>query len=114
MNDQNSRRVYSTDEGRIRDEPPRRARRPAAAPGAQAPADGVVRVGRTSSGRRGKTVTQVTGAPPADLPALATELKRLCGAGGAVVDGVVEIQGDHRARILAHLEGRYRLKPTGG
>ena len=57
-----------------------------------------MRVSRTSSGRRGKTVTLVTGVPPADLTALAAELKRLCGSGGAVKDGVVEIQGDHRAQ----------------
>ena len=73
-----------------------------------------MRVSRTSSGRRGKTVTLVTGVPPADRSALAGELKRHCGSGGAVKDGVVEIQGDHRARVIAHLEGRYRVKAAGG
>jgi translation initiation factor 1 len=106
--DDNSRRVYSTDGGRI-DEP--RAR-PGAASGP--PRDGIVRVSRTSSGRRGKTVTLVTGLPPADLGAVAKELKRVCGAGGAVKEGTVEIQGDHRARIVEHLAGRYRVKAAGG
>lgn len=112
MNDENSRRVYSTEGGRVRPEP----RGPAATGGASSgvPADGVVRVGRSSSGRRGKTVTLVTGVPAGDAVALGGELKRLCGSGGAVKDGVIEIQGDHRARVIAHLEGRYRVKATGG
>ncbi|HSI30584.1 MAG TPA: hypothetical protein VK951_04570 [Miltoncostaeaceae bacterium] len=104
----NSRRVYSTDGGRVPE--PRRREAPAAGP----PRDGIVRVSRTSSGRRGKTVTLVTGLPPGDLRAVAGELKRLCGSGGAVKEGTVEIQGDHRARIIEHLAGRYRVKAAGG
>ncbi|HSJ74220.1 MAG TPA: hypothetical protein VK904_07875 [Miltoncostaeaceae bacterium] len=104
----NSRRVYSTDGGRVQE--PRRREPPAPGP----PRDGIVRVSRTSSGRRGKTVTLVTGLPPADLRAVAGELKRLCGSGGAVKEGTVEIQGDHRARIVEHLGGRYRVKAAGG
>ncbi|MGD9572477.1 MAG: translation initiation factor [Thermoleophilia bacterium] len=106
MSDDDSRLVYSTEGGRV---PERRAAAPSPAKG-----DGVVRVGRTSSGRRGKTVTLVTGLPAGDVAGVAKELKRLCGSGGAVKDGVVEIQGDQRARIIAHLEGRYRVKATGG
>ena len=108
INDDNTRLVYSSEGGRV----PERGER--AAPAPSAPRDGVVRVSRTSSGRRGKTVTLITGAPPGDLPPLAAELKKLCGSGGAVKDGVVEIQGDHRARIIAHLEGRSRVKAAGG
>ncbi len=67
-------RVYSTDGGRVRDDPPAR-------PGAPA-GDGIVRVSRTSAGRKGKTVTLVTGLPGADVERVAKELKRLCGAGG--------------------------------
>jgi translation initiation factor 1 len=106
--DDNSRRVYSTDGGRV----PRGRPRPA--PAAGPPRDGVVRVSRTSSGRRGKTVTLVTGLPPGDLRAVAAELKRLCGSGGAVKEGTVEIQGDHRARIIERLSGRYRVTAAGG
>jgi translation initiation factor 1 len=115
INDDNSRRVYSTDGGRVpeaREPKGRRGHTPP--PGGAPPRDGVVRVSRTSSGRRGKTVTLVTGVPPADVAALGAELKRLCGSGGAVKDGVVEIQGDHRAKVIAHLEGRYRVKAAGG
>lgn len=107
ISDDNSRLVYSSEGGRV---PERHERRT----GAARPGDGVVRVGRTSSGRRGKTVTLVDGLPPADVAAVAKELKRLCGSGGSVKDGVVEIQGDQRARIVAHLEGRYRVKQAGG
>ena len=59
----------------------------------------------------------VTGLPghPAALEALAQELKRLCGSGGTVKDGTVEVQGDHRERIKAHLErAGHRVKLAGG
>jgi translation initiation factor 1 len=101
-----TRLVYSTESGRVRDDD----RAPAPVPAG----DGVVRVQRTKAGRKGKTVTLVTGVPPADLADLGKELKRLCGTGGSVKDGVVEIQGDHRDRIVAHLSGRYRVKAAGG
>lgn len=57
------------------------------------------------AGRGGKTVTVVYDLPRNQpfLKALATELKRSCGAGGAVVDDTVEIQGDLRDRIRALL-----------
>ena len=109
ISDDNSRLVYSSEEGgRV----PERRPPPAGAPAPRA--DGVVRVGRTSSGRRGKTVTIITGLPPADLAGVAKELKRLCGSGGSVKDGAVEIQGDQRAKVIAHLGTRYRVTPTGG
>jgi len=79
------------------------------------PDDGVVRVFREKGGRRGKTVTVVRGLPQADLVAVAGGLKKLCGAGGAVKDGAVEIQGDHRDTIVAKLRADgYRAKPAGG
>lgn len=107
ISEENSRLVWSSEGGRVPERT--RAGRPDPPRG-----DGVVRVSRTSSGRRGKTVTLVTGLPPGDVAAVAKELKRLCGSGGAVKDGVVEIQGDQRARIIGHLEGRYRVKAAGG
>lgn len=106
--DDDARRVYSSDGGRVGDP------RPQASPAGGAPRDGIVRVSRTSSGRRGRTVTLVDGLPPADLGSVAKELKRLCGSGGTVKGGTVEIQGDHRARIVDHLGGRYRVKTAGG
>ncbi len=103
---ENTRLVYSSETGRIEERP--------GTPSAAPPGDGMVRISRTSSGRKGKTVTLVTGVPANEASELVRELKRLCGSGGAVKDGVVEIQGDHRNRILAHLTGRYRIKMAGG
>lgn len=99
--------VYSTDAGRVR-------HAPAAPAPSGPPADGIVRISRTKAGRGGKTVTLVTGLPRADLEAAAKALKRLCGSGGTVKDGAVEIQGDHRQRIADHLSDRYKVKLAGG
>ncbi len=106
-----SRHVYSTADGDLRKSSDSKARSRTAA---HTPNDGIVRVSRETSGRRGKTVTVVRGIPPRDLQAVASDLKRQCGSGGAVKDGVVEIQGDHRPKIVARLEAkRYRVKLAG-
>ena len=79
--------------------------------------DGIVRVRRETSGRGGKTVTTIAGLRLASdaLAALASELKRACGTGGTVRDCVIEIQGDHRARLVEQLELRgYSVKLAGG
>jgi translation initiation factor 1 len=79
--------------------------------------DGIVRVGRETKGRKGKTVTTVSGVPlPSDdLRDLAAELKRRCGSGGSTKDGVIEIQGDHRDVLVAALEERgFEVKRAGG
>jgi len=76
-----------------------------------------VKIRRETQGRRGKTVTTVSGiaARPAVLEDLASALKQKCGAGGAVKDGVIEIQGDHREKVKAELEARgYVVKFAGG
>src|SRR3546814_8169328 len=59
--------------------------------------DGIARVRRESKGRGGKTVTTITGVTLAAdaLKELATTLKKRCGTGGALKDGIIEIQGDH-------------------
>jgi len=79
--------------------------------------DGIVRVGRETKGRKGKGVTVITGLPldAKGLRKLAKLLKRKCGAGGTVKDGVIEIQGDHREMLLEELrrEG-YPAKRCGG
>jgi translation initiation factor 1 len=79
--------------------------------------DGIARVRRESKGRGGKTVTTISGVPLAlaDLTALATALKKRCGCGGALKDGVIEIQGDHVELLLAELTARgFRAKKSGG
>jgi translation initiation factor 1 len=97
------------------------ARLKALAPNGPVPAGGPgaarVRVGRQTSGRSGKAVSVVTGLPVsvAELETLATRLKKLCGAGGAVKDGNIEIQGDHRDRLVQELvKLGYEAKRSGG
>ncbi len=77
----------------------------------------VVRVGRETKGRRGKGVTIISDLPLEEngITELATKLKQRLGTGGTVKDGRIEIQGDHRDRIVADLEGLgYRVKRVGG
>ena len=79
--------------------------------------DGVVRVSRETAGRKGKGVTVISGLglAEADLQALATELKKKCGSGGAVESGRIEIQGDHRDRLVEELTKRgWKAKRAGG
>ena len=69
-------------------------------------AGGRVKVRRETSGRRGKPVTTVSGVPLDDdgLKELAGRLKKRCGVGGSVKDGVIELQGDHRDVVLEVLK----------
>jgi translation initiation factor 1 len=79
--------------------------------------DGIVRVGRETKGRKGKGVTVITGInlDETGLKALATELKRKCGAGGTVKNGVIEIQGDHRDKLVEELKKKgWTVKRCGG
>jgi translation initiation factor 1 len=79
--------------------------------------DGVVRVSRETQGRKGKGVTVIAGLglPADELAALATELKKRCGSGGSVENGRIEIQGDHRDRLVEELTRRgWQAKRAGG
>jgi translation initiation factor 1 len=76
-----------------------------------------VRVGREVAGRGGKGVSVISGLPlaQAELEALAATLKKSCGAGGAAKGGRIEIQGDHRDRLVAELRRLgYDAKRSGG
>lgn len=70
--------------------------------------------------RRGKTVTVCQGfvLTPADLKKMEKALKQYCGAGGtskAGQESEIEIQGDHRERIMAKLADlNYKVKRVGG
>ncbi|MBU1105209.1 MAG: translation initiation factor Sui1 [Candidatus Riflebacteria bacterium] len=84
---------------------------------AQPSKDGIVRVSRETKGRKGAGVTVISGLPgnEDDLKKLAGELKKKCGAGGALKDGMIEIQGEHRDRLVVELEKMgYRVKRSGG
>ncbi|MFA5495485.1 MAG: stress response translation initiation inhibitor YciH [Porticoccaceae bacterium] len=105
----NSRLVYSTDKGRIRAADEQPSGPPAG--------DGIVRIRRETSGRKGKGVTTISGVPVDDkaLEQLAKQLKQLCGTGGTVKDRVIEIQGDHREKIRDALTSQgYTVKLAGG
>ena len=112
--------VYSTEHGRMCP----RCGKPVAScvcrekkPAAAATQNAVVRVGRETKGRKGKGVTVVTGVPlkGAALDELGSRLKRLCGSGGTVKDGVIEVQGDHRDALVAELAKHgWTVKRSGG
>lgn len=111
--------VYSTDVGRMCPQ----CRRPSEQcrckqkEASTSSGDGIVRVGRQTKGRKGKGVTVVTGVPlaAAELEKLARDLKKKCGSGGTVRDGVIEIQGDHRDALVQELGRRgYTVKRFGG
>jgi translation initiation factor 1 len=90
---------------------------PASGPGEQEKREARVRVGREVAGRGGKGVSVITGLPlsEAALAALAAQLKKSCGAGGVAKDGRIEIQGDHRDRLVAELiKLGYDAKRSGG
>src|SRR3954468_16932306 len=105
------RGVYSSSDGDLR------KARPADVTRARAAAGGRVKVRREIAGRRGKGVTTVTGLPltDAELKDVAGKLKKRCGVGGSVKDGVIELQGDHRDVVMEVLKGEgYDVVAAGG
>ncbi len=82
--------VYSTESGKIKPEPKEQAR--------SVSSDGVVRIHRETKGRKGKGVSLIKGLDLAsdELKKLGSELKKKCGCGGAVKDGVIEVQLFHK------------------
>jgi translation initiation factor 1 len=79
------------------------------------PKDQHVRVRREK--RRGKLVTVISGldASATDLQALAKELRTKFGAGGTVSGETIEVQGDHRDRLVELFQARgYPAKAAGG
>lgn len=77
--------------------------------------DGIVRISR--EGRAGKTVTVVRGVPlvAAELADLGKRIRVACGSGGTAKDGVLEVQGDHVARLMQMLQEQgWAVKRSGG
>ncbi|MDC9620212.1 stress response translation initiation inhibitor YciH [Xenorhabdus sp. XENO-7] len=106
--DNNSRLVYSTDIGRVQEEKVEPSR---------PKGDGIVRIQRQTSGRKGKGVCIITGIDADDqtLAKLAAELKKKCGCGGSVKEGEIEIQGDKRDLLKQLLEAKgMTVKLAGG
>ena len=109
MRDKNSRLVYSTDAGRINSPDQAKKNKPQT--------DGVIRLQRETKGRKGKGVTLITGfdLDSSELKSMAKSLKQLCGTGGSVKEGIIEIQGDQRDLLLKHLtEKGFTVKKAGG
>jgi translation initiation factor 1 len=121
-----SRLVYSTETGRVCPE----CGRPGSACSCKEkktvktdkqpmsyPKDGAIRIQLETKGHKGKTVTSVIGVPleDAEMQKFAQQLKRHCGAGGSVLDGVIVIQGDHRQTLLDEMQKQgYKAKLAGG
>lgn len=108
MNNKESRLVYSTEIGRIKE--PKTTNR-------SYEGDGILRLRRETSGRKGKGVTTISGFDlnDADLKTMAKKLKQKCSTGGTVKDGIIEIQGDHRDTLKAELEKLgHSVKLAGG
>ena len=119
----NNRLVYSTESGRICPSCGRPTnkctckKKKAVKKQSVHPDDGIIRIRREVKGRKGKTVTSVFGVPLADrdLKQFVKILKRKCGTGGSVKDGVIIIQGDHRDTILSEIKQQgYTVKLAGG
>lgn len=118
MRDKNSKLVYSTDRGRIDTRRTDKGRTEETESGNETrQLDGIVRISRETKGRKGKGVTLIKGLDPEreDIKALAKKLKQLCGTGGTVKDGIIEIQGDHREALADYLrEAGHTVKLAGG
>jgi translation initiation factor 1 len=110
--------VYSTDKGRTCPGCGDPVKQCSCNPGKSRPVeDGVVRVSRQTKGRKGSGVCLVTGVPlsEVDLKKLGKQLKIKCGTGGTVKNGIIEIQGDHREKLVDVLvKLGYKAKLAGG
>lgn len=107
--DDNSRLVYSTDQGRIEPEKHQDVY--------QGSEDGIVRIVRSVKGRRGKPMCVIQGLPldKVEMAQLASELKKMTGTGGSVKQNTIEIQGDKREQLQQYLiEKGYKVKLAGG
>jgi translation initiation factor 1 len=118
----NSKLVYSTESGRICPKCQNpisvcKCKKKRTEPKSQFKSDGIILIRREVKGRKGKTVTTISGFALGDnaLKLLSKQLKQHCGTGGSVKDGVVIIQGNHRNTIKSLLEGQgYLVKLAGG
>ena len=112
MTKDHNRTVWSTDQGDLR-----KKRTQTMEGKSLPPREQTVYLHRDSKGRGGKAVTLVKNLvlSEEDRKELATKLKQLCGSGGTVKDGLIEIQGEHREKIAEALKKMgYKVKIAGG
>ena len=109
--------VYSTEKGKLCSKCGEADHSGACAKKQAVLGDGKVRIRRETKGRKGAGVTLITGIPLAEeeLKDLHKQLKQLCGVGGTVKDGVLELQGDQREKLLKALANKgWDVKVAGG
>lgn len=109
--------VYSTDTGRHCPDCSKPIEQCICGQHAAIAGDGIVRIRRETKGRGGKTVTAISGVPlaEAELKELVAVLKKRCGTGGTLKDGVIEIQGEHVELLMQELTKRgFKVKKSGG
>ena len=102
--------VYSSDTGRVKQ--PKISKQQTSSY-----SDGIVRIKRETKGRKGKGVTTISGidSEQHELKKIAANLKKRCGTGGAIKNGIIEIQGDQREVIKTELEKLgFKVKFAGG
>lgn len=76
--------------------------------------ESLIYVSLEKKGRGGKQVTVITGLD-ADHKNLQKELQSLCSTGGTLKDRQIELQGDHRQKVMNHLQKKgWRVKQKGG
>jgi translation initiation factor 1 len=106
-----SQLVYSTQTGRINQPKPEKEIT------GKVFKDGFLRIERQTKGRKGKGVMLIVGIDPHvhDLKKFAKTIKSKMGQGGALKDGVIEVQGDDRDKLKAILESlKFKVKIAGG
>lgn len=120
--------VWSSDQGDLRKASPsgpdggkrrssRKRTKGQGAPVARAPEGTTIKVKRETSGRKGKTATTITDIPlgTTETKALGKRLKQHCGVGGSANGSSIELQGDHRDKVIAFLEKEgHRAVKAGG
>ena len=116
MNRDDSDLVWSSDQGDLRKSPeparpsgpgrPRSKKNRRDTPAPKVEPGTRLKVKRELAGRRGKAVTTISdiNMSDAEVKALAGMLKKKCGVGGTAKNGRIEIQGDHRDKVIALLK----------
>lgn len=110
MSNNDDNLVYSTELGRVKPSKPQSSN-------INSFSDGVIRIKRETKGRKGKGVTTVTGidSQANNIKNIAANLKKHCGTGGSIKNGIIEIQGDKRETIKQELEKLgFKVKFAGG
>ncbi len=103
--------VYSTEHGRIK------VTEEVSTSDVKLFKDGFIRIEKQTKGRKGKGVMLIVGIDPEknDLKKLSKTVKSKMGQGGALKNGIIEIQGDDRNKLKGILEqAGFKVKLAGG